>query len=313
MGALDWLLDRSIFFSFDRSGYRRHARRFDPRDLDRSMHEKVCVVTGANSGLGFEVALGLAARRATVHMLCRNAERGAEARGAIARRAGSASVHLHVVDMSSLDSVRRFAEGYPAARVDVLVHNAGLLPLRREMTADGLELTVATHLVGPFLLTKLLQPKLHGARVIIVSSGGMYAKRLDVDLMMSNEGDYDGVAAYAMTKRGQVVLGEMLAGSLADIGATVNTMHPGWAATRGVEQSLPRFWKLMRGRLRTPEEGADTALWLAVAERIEGQTGKLWFDREAVQTHLVPGTREDEEERGRLWQMCEMRSGPREQ
>lgn len=305
MGMFDRMLDRSIFFSFDRSGFRRHQRRFNPGDLDRSMNGKVCVVTGANSGLGFELARGLAARGASVHMLCRNAERGEEARQRIAGESDGSDVHLHVVDLSSKSSIRGFATTFTAPRLDVLVHNAGLLPLEREITDDGLELTVATHLVGPFLLTRLLRARLRGTRVIFVASGGMYTKRLDVDAMMSNEGDYDGVAAYAMTKRGQVVLSELLAQDLADIGATVNAMHPGWAATKGVEHSMPRFWKMMRNRLRTPEQGADTALWLAVADQAEGETGKFWFDRSPAPTHLMRRTREDEEERQRLWQLCE--------
>lgn len=305
MGLFDAALDKSIFFSFDRSGYKRHARDFNPADLDVSLDEKVCLVTGANSGLGFEVARGLAARGASVHMLCRNAERGAEARTAITDEHGTADVRVHVVDLSRLSSIRSFAETFPAPRLDVLVHNAGLLPLERELTDDGLELTVATHLVGPFLLTELLRAKLSGARIVFVSSGGMYAKRLDVGAMLSNDGDYDGVAAYAMTKRGQVVLAELLADELNSIGATVNSMHPGWAATKGVEHSLPRFWKMMRNRLRTPAEGADTALWLAVAEKVQGQTGKFWFDRKPVPTHLMRRTQEDEYERRRLWEMCE--------
>lgn len=310
MGLFDTLRDKSIFFSFDSSGYRRHARNFDPNDLDRSMREKICIVTGANSGLGFEVTRGLAAREATVHMLCRNGERGKEARKVITEEHRSAEVHVHIVDLSSPDSIRRFADAFDAPSLDVLVHNAGLLPLERELTVSGLELTVATHLVGPFLLTQLLREKLSGARIIFVSSGGMYAKRLDVQAMLSNDADYDGVAAYAMTKRGQVVLAELLADELESIGATVNSMHPGWAATKGVEHSLPRFWKMMRNRLRTLEEGADTALWLAVAERVEGQTGKFWFDRKAVPTHLMRRTREDEQQRRRLWQVCERYSNP---
>ncbi len=101
------------------------------------MGGKVCVVTGANSGLGFEVARGLAAREATVHMLCRNAERGEEARTAITDEHGNTDVHVHVVDLSRLTSIRRFAEAFAVLRLDVLVHNAGLLPLKRELTADG--------------------------------------------------------------------------------------------------------------------------------------------------------------------------------
>ena len=174
MRALEWVLDRSIFFSFDRSGYQRHAKRFTPHALDRSMRDKTCFVTGANSGLGFEVARGLAMRGATVHMLCRNAERGLEAQRGIASQAEATNVHLHVVDVSALDSIRRLVDELQAPRVDVLVHNAGLLPREHEMTGDGLEMIVATHLVGPFWLTRLLRPRLHGARVVFVSSGGLY-------------------------------------------------------------------------------------------------------------------------------------------
>ena len=129
MSAFAWMLDRSILFSFDRSGYQRHRERFDARDLDRSMRGKACLVTGANSGLGFEVARGLATRGAVVHLLCRDPERGAEARAAIAARAEDAEVHLDVIDMSSLVSVRGFADAFTPPRVDVLVHNAGSLPL----------------------------------------------------------------------------------------------------------------------------------------------------------------------------------------
>ena len=273
------------------------------------MEGRTCLVTGANSGLGFEVARGLAARRADVHMLCRDPERGEHARRSICEETGNTNVSVHIVDISNLGSVRRFAESFVARRIDVLVHNAGVLPRERTLTDSGIELTVATDLVGPFLLTQLVRHKLDGARVIFVSSGGMYARRLDVPAMISNAGRYNGVAAYAMTKRGQVVLSEFLARDLSDMGATVNAMHPGWAATRSVEHSLPRFYRLMRDRLRSPREGADTALWLAVAERVEGETGRFWFDRAAVPTHLTRRTVEDDEERQRLWSACMELSG----
>jgi NAD(P)-dependent dehydrogenase (short-subunit alcohol dehydrogenase family) len=244
-----------------------------------------------------------------VHMLCRDEERGSAAREDIVKDTGNGDVHLHVVDVSSLRSVRDFANGFPSPSVDALIHNAGVLPSAREFTQDGLELTVATHLVGPHLLTRVLLPILRNARVVFVSSGGMYAKRLDVETMLLNEGPYDGVAAYAMTKRGQVILSELWAQELRDAGITVNAMHPGWAATKSVERSLPRFWRIMRNRLRTAMEGADTALWLVVAEKVAGETGKFWFDRRPVPTHLVGWTREDAEERQKLWRYCEARAG----
>ena len=307
MNLYERMMDRSILFSFDRSGFLRRQRRFDPADLQRSMRGKVCLVTGANSGLGLELARGLAEREATVQMLCRSARRGAASRDAVERQTGNPRVHLEVVDLSSMASIREFAARFAHPVVDVLIHNAGLLPLRREVTADGLELTVATHIVGPFLLNTLLRPRLKRSRVVYVSSGGMYTKRLDVGRMLSHSGPYDGVAAYAMTKRGQVVQSELWARELAGSGTVVNAMHPGWAATEGVQRSLPRFWRVMRKRLRTPAEGADTALWLAVAPRAEGKSGKFWFDRQAVPTHLVPFTRESEAERRRLWDFCEAR------
>ena len=309
MTLLDRFLDRTIFFSFDRSGYLRHRKHFEQSDLDRTMEGKSCLVTGANKGIGYELARGLAHRRAHVHMLCRDHARGEQARRSICEETGNTNVHVHTVDISKLDSVRKFAESFAAERIDVLVHNAGVLPRERILTDAGLELTVATHLVGPFLLTQLLRHKLHRARVIFVSSGGMYARRLDVRAMMSHAGGYNGVAAYAMTKGGQVVLSELLARDLSGIGATVNAMHPGWAATKSVEQSLPRFYHLMRNRLRSPEEGADTALWLAVGERVKDETGRFWFDRSSVPTHLMRRTIEDDEEREQLWSTCVELSG----
>ena len=302
---LQRVLDRSIFWSFDRSGYQRHRAAFRPEDLERSMRGKICLVTGANSGLGLEVARGLAARDATVHLLCRDAARGQAALADIVGDTGNQDVHLEILDVARPESVRDFADRWSAPQVDVLIHNAGVLPLERELTDTGLELTVATHLVGPFLLTELLRAKLHGSRVVFVTSGGMYTKRLNVSAMLRQDGPYDGVAAYAMTKRGQVVLSARWARELASSGTVVNAMHPGWAATPGVQRSLPRFWRIMQRRLRTPAEGADTALWLAVAETAGAQTGKLWFDRLPVGEHLVPWTQEPAGEAERLWALCE--------
>jgi NAD(P)-dependent dehydrogenase (short-subunit alcohol dehydrogenase family) len=305
MGLIHRILDRSVLFSFDRSGFKRHQRGFDRSDLEVSLRGRVCLVTGANSGLGLAAAEGLAERGAIVHLLCRSEQRGAEAREEITRATGNPEVHLDIVDISRPGSVRDVVQRLEEKRVDVLIQNAGVLPLEREVTPEGFELTVATHIVGPFLLTRMLRSRLQDSRVIFVSSGGMYARRFDLRQMLATEGRYDGVASYAMTKRAQVILSELWAGELESSRTVVNAMHPGWAATPGVERSLPGFWRVMNGRLRTPAEGADTVLWLAAARKGGEETGKLWFDRRVVPTHLVPWTREASGARQSLWRWCE--------
>jgi NAD(P)-dependent dehydrogenase (short-subunit alcohol dehydrogenase family) len=191
--------------------------------------------------------------------------------------------------------------------VDVLVHNAGVLPDDRIETADGNELTLATAVLGPLLLTQLLLPKLRAAgnaRVIFVSSGGMYTQRLSLRDPQWRQRRFDGVEAYAQAKRMQVVLAEMLAERLADDGIAVNAMHPGWADTAAVRSSLPRFHSATKYILRSAEEGADTVLWLAASDAARDRTGLFWFDRRPRRTHFVSRSRETDSDRRALWDFC---------
>ena len=310
--VLGTVLDASILFSFDRTGFRRHARSFDPADLDVDLHGRVCLVTGANAGLGRVAALELACRGADLVLACRSPERGREAVETIQKRSGNARVRLELVDLSDLDSVRELVERLREPRIDVLIHNAGLLPDEREMTREGMELTFATHVAGPFLLTRLLEPQLAAsgqARVIFVSSGGMYSQRLSLHDIDWSDRPYDGVSAYAQTKRMQVVLAEQFAERLRDEGVCVNSMHPGWADTGGVQTSLPRFYRLMQPLLRSAEEGADTIVWLAASPAAAGETGRFWMDRAPRTPYLLPHTVETEARRRELWQHCELRTG----
>lgn len=300
-------VDPTIYFSFDRTGYRLHARTFDPTDLDVDLTGQTCAVTGANSGIGYAASVALARLGAEVLLLCRNPERGAAAlarlRDEVGRRCGA----VEIIDMASLASVRTAADRLAGRRIDVLVHNAGVLPTERTLSPDGLELTLATHVVGPLLLTALLLPGLRAApaaRVVWVTSGGMYTQRLRLDDPQWERTEYDGVLAYARTKRMQVVLNELLAGRLAASEIASNAMHPGWADTPAVRSSLPRFWQRMKDRLRSPAEGADTIVWLAASARVAGQTGKLWFDRRARATHYLPFTTERAGAREALWRRC---------
>jgi NAD(P)-dependent dehydrogenase (short-subunit alcohol dehydrogenase family) len=174
-----------------------------------------------------------------------------------------------------------------------------------QRTPEGLEVTFATHVAGPFLLTRLLLPRLGDAgRVVTVSSGGMYPVKLDVD-ELERPRQFDGLRAYALAKRAQVVLAELFAERAAGTNLRFDVMHPGWADTTAVRASLPRFHRLMQDRLRSPSEGADTVIWLAASRRIPEGSARFWFDRQVQPKHLVPWTRESQAERNKLWSTLE--------
>ena len=305
--ALSRILDPTVFLSFDRSGFRRHAINFDPADLDVDLTGRTCLVTGANSGIGLATAEGLAERGATVWLLCRSRERGAQAARALREATGSRRIHVATLDVADFGSIRRFAAEFRAGTVDVLVHNAGVLPGKRTLTADGNELTLATNLLGPLLLTLLLLPKLQAsgaARVVFVSSGGMYTQRLSAADPDWQSRPFDGVVAYAQTKRMQVTLAELLAQALAPLRVVVHAMHPGWADTPAVRTSLPRFHAATRHILRSPAQGADTVLWLAASAAAGRSSGRFWFDRRPRPTHLLSRTRETPADRERFRALC---------
>ena len=302
---LDTALDRAVVPGYSRIGYwlrRQGWPKDDPRP--GSLAGRRALVTGANSGLGKAAALGLARLGATVHLVVRNEERGAAALDEIRRAVPEAELHLELCDMSDLADVRRAAADLVTRldRVDVLVHNAGALPAERTESADGHELTVATHVLGPVLLTDLLRPVLagHDARVVVVTSGGMYTQKLPVDDPDYERGTYQGTVAYARSKRMQVALAPLLQERWAGDGIGVHVMHPGWADTPGVASSLPLFRAMTRPILRDAEAGADTIVWLAATEP-PPTPARLWMDRAERPTHYRKATRETAEERDRMW------------
>jgi len=292
---------------FDRLGFERHRKRFRPADLDVRLEGRACLVTGASAGIGRATSRALADRGAHVFLLCRHAGRGEEARDAIRRETGNPRVDLCLLDVSDLGAVRRAAGELRLPAVHVLVHNAGVLPDHRILTADGLELTFATHVAGPHLLTALLAARLRAgrARVVWVASGGMYLQRLSLDDLRWERRRYDGVVAYAQTKRMQVVLASRWAMRFAGSGVEVHSMHPGWADTGAVRTSLPRFHRVMEPLLRDAEGGADTVIWLAVNPRLPGPSGSFWFDRRRRWAHLLPWTAEWPGEAERLARLCD--------
>ena len=307
MGFLDGLKDASLYLSFDRTGFERHAREFRAEDLALDLAGRVALVTGANSGIGRATAAALLERGAEVWLLCRDPGRGREAEAALQAAHPRGRARLAVLDVSDLGAVRAFADAAPA-RIDLLVHNAGVLPAARQLSRDGLELTLATHVAGPWTLTRRLEDRLRAAgsaRVVWVASGGMYARRLSLRDLDWSARRWDGVAAYAQTKRMQVVLSGLLAERLRGTGVVSHAMHPGWADTPAVQTSLPRFWRFTRDRLRTPEQGADTVVWLCLAPLPGRTSGAFWFDRAPAPEHLLPWTREDPADRQELLRRCE--------
>lgn len=300
------ILDASIAYSFDKTGFYRHETTFNPQDLDVDCTGKRFLITGANSGLGFATAIAIANRNGIVHLLCRNLPKAQEAQQKILSDTNNPEVYIDIVDMSDLASIQNYARSIHYQQIDALIHNAGILPSTRQKSPQGFESTFATNVLGPQLLTTLLLPILTNtpqARLIWVSSGGMYPVRLNTKLLQNPKDPFDGVQAYAQTKRTQVILSSLWAEKTQ---LWSQCMHPGWADTTGVQTSLPRFQQWMKNRLRNAEQGADTIVWLAIAALLEKETsGGFWFDRSKVQEHFFPYTTSTQEQKEELWALLE--------
>jgi dehydrogenase/reductase SDR family protein 12 len=308
--AVDGALEFSVVGSFSRIGpaLRRRLFRWTPIE-GLCLIGQVIVVSGSTSGLGLECATQLAHLGASVVLLVRDPELGSRIREQITLSTGNPEIHVVVADLSDLVSVRRAAQELNRYRaIHGLVHNAGALTKSFEMTAQGLEVTTAAQLVGPFLLTTLLREQLSAgrARVVWVTSGGMYTQPLDVGWLENPKNDYNGAVAYARVKRAQVSLNAVGAPSLATLGITMTAMHPGWVDTPGVRRSLPRFRRVMSLLLRTPAQGVDTMIWLLAAQVELTPPGTLWLDRHSRNLHRLRSTRRSDSElqRQRLLSFC---------
>ncbi|MBT8165807.1 MAG: SDR family oxidoreductase [Acidimicrobiia bacterium] len=309
---IDKALDAVIAPGFSTIGYKVRSRDWEP--ITESLAGRTVIVTGATSGLGKAAALDLARLGADLILVGRNPEKTKRVQGDIAFEAGSKTVRYEIADLSLMSEIRSLADRLLASEpaIHVLVNNAGTLFNERSVTEEGIESTLATNLLGHFLLTNLLIPRMvesAPSRIINVASGGMYSQRISIGNLQNDKGEYKGSAAYARTKRGQVILTEMWAEQLEDTGVTVSSMHPGWADTPGVVDSLPTFYKISKPFLRSPAEGADTIVWLAASEEADGQSGLFWHDREPRPTHKTNRTKERPEKRQELWDALSELSG----
>ena len=309
---IDKAIEIPVVTSFSRFGFetRRRLAKWEPLD-GYDLRGRVITLTGATSGLGRAAAEQLARCGATLVLVGRNPERNAETAAAITSATGNDGVAHWAADMGDLDQVRSLADHILGAhdRLDVLIHNAGALTASREVASDGTEATVASQVVGPFLLTNLLLDRLEASapsRVLTMSSGGMYAAPLQVDGLQMNEDSYRGTDQYARAKRAQVILNEMWAHRVGERGIRFHSMHPGWASTPGVDAALPRFAAVMGPVLRTAMQGADTLVWLAADDGEPlGTNGGFWLDRRRRPIHRLPGTRRSDtpDRRARLWSL----------
>lgn len=306
---IDGALELTVIGSFSRIGYQVRRRVFGwTAPPDGSLVGKTALVTGPTSGLGRVTAGTLAALGARVVLVGRSQERLARVRDELTAEHGEDRFPILVADMSSLASVRAAVEQVLASesRLDVLIDNAGAIYPERRETADGIEATFATMVVGPYVLVSGLRPLLEragDARIVSVTSGGMYTQALPLDDLGYTRGTYSGPKAYARAKRAQTALVREWARRFAATGSaiSINAMHPGWADTPGVADSLPDFYEVMGPLLRSPEEGADTIVWLAAHPDAAGRSGGLFLDRRPRPFDRAPMTRLSAADRQRLW------------
>jgi NAD(P)-dependent dehydrogenase (short-subunit alcohol dehydrogenase family) len=299
--ALDALIEGPIIPSFTRIGYEARSRLFDWKPLDGyDLTDRTIVLTGGTSGLGFAAAEAFARMGATLVIVARDPDKTERAVADLTADVDPDRITGELADLSDLDQVRaaseRIKDKHP--RIDVLIHNAGaLLPDRRE-SPDG---------------TVLLEPLRAAApgRVITMSSGGMYTSGLTVADLQMDEPSYNGAQQYARAKRAQVVLSEMWAQRVPRDEVVFHAMHPGWADTPGVDAGIPGFGKLMGPLLRSPEQGADTMVWLAADDSVLETTGLFWHDRAVRSTHKLKSTARTDTpaRREALWAWCEQHTG----
>ena len=281
------------------------------------MAGRTVIVTGGNSGIGFETAAALAGAGARVIITARDRERGGAAVEEIRARGGSGSVELSVFDLGRLESVREGAADLlgRAPRIDVLVNNAGLMLTERRETADGFETTFGVNHLGPFLLTMLLLDRVREsapARIVNVSSTAHQSARngLDFDDLQSTKG-YAGMAVYGRSKLANIYFTTELARRLSGTGVTVNSLHPGTIRSGfGGDGDAGGFFgwgiKVARPFMAGPAKGAETSVYLASAPEVEGVTGQFFAK---CRPKTPSKAARDDAAAARLWELSEQMVG----
>ena len=273
------------------------------------MGGKTVLITGGTSGIGKATAVALAAMGANVVVAGRNRERGGAAVGEIRARSHNESVELMLADLSVQAEVRGLAEEFLGShgRLDVLVNNAGLVQSKRTETPDGIETTLAINHLAPFLLTNLLLERLEQSApscVITVSSEAQRWGKMDFEDLQSRR-KYRGFPVYGMTKLANIMFTYELAERLNGTGVTANCLHPGPVRTNFGQNNrgpMALFFRTFKPFMRSPEQGADTLVWLASSPEVDGVSGKYFSDRKEIEAKSVAS---DRAARRRLWEISE--------
>jgi len=271
------------------------------------------LITGGTSGIGKATAVAMAAMGANVVVVGRNQERGGAAVEEIKAQSHNESVELMLADLSVQAEVRRLAEEFLERydRLDVLVNNAGLVQSKRTETPDGIETTLAINYLAPFLLTNLLLGCLEQSapsRVITVSSEAQRWGTMDFEDMQSRR-KYRGFPVYGMTKLANIMFTYELAERLDGTDVSANCLHPGSVGTNFGQNNrgaMALFFRTFKPFMRSPEQGADTLIWLASSPEIDGVSGKYFSDRKEIEAKKVAY---DPAARRRLWEISEQLTG----
>ena len=277
----------------------------------QSMQGKICLVTGATSGMGKETALGLARLGATVVLVARNQNKGEETRQEIVRQSGNKNVDILLTDLASQQEVRKLAGEFKAKyqQLHVLVNNAGAVFVKRQTTVDGLEATFALDHLAYFLLTNLLLDTIRAsapARIVNIASEAQGIGKIDFD-DLQKEKSYGmfGFGAYAQAKLANVMFTYELARRLQGTGVTVNAVGPGPVSTNfGISNGgiFSGVVKLITRSAKTPADAAKTAIRLASAPELEGETGKFYYDEREIHSSKLSHNVAIQK---RLWEVSE--------
>jgi len=286
----------------------------DRGEMNDEMRGRICLITGATSGIGLVTARELAACGATVAMVGRNETKTRAAVEAIRQQTGNAEVDYLLADLSSQAAVRGVADAFQRryGALHVLVNNAGAVFMRRQQTADGLELTFALNHLAPFLLTNLLLDTLRAntpTRVVTVGSMAHNGAHIPFDNLQQTKGRYSAFGVYGQTKLANIMFTYALARRLEGSGVTANTLHPGFVGSNFARNNGPMMnvaMQLARPFAINVEKGAETSIYLASSPEVATVTGQYFYKCKPTRSSQASY---DVAAQERLWQVSEQLTG----